>query len=67
MSLYYTLVAGIMFLLSLQLVSLLFPCYFILCNYTDSLPHGLYLLKSGEIMKGELIAMQTGHIEHWDD
>jgi conjugative transfer signal peptidase TraF len=55
---YFPLVAGILFLLLLQLFSLLFPRKLILYNYTDSLPHGFYLLHQGAAEKGDLVAFR---------
>ncbi|NTU97870.1 MAG: S26 family signal peptidase [Chlorobiaceae bacterium] len=55
---YFPLAFGMIFLLLLQLLSLLFPRKLILYNYTDSLPHGLYLLWQGVPRKGDLIAFE---------
>lgn len=55
---YIPLAFGIIFLLFLQLVSLLFPGKIILYNYTDSLPHGFYLLCPGVPKKGDLVAFR---------
>lgn len=55
---YFPLAFGMIFLLFLQLLSLLFPRKLILYNYTDSLPHGLYLLRQGVPKKGDLVAFE---------
>jgi conjugative transfer signal peptidase TraF len=55
---YHPLAFGILFLLSLQLLSHFFPCKLMLYNYTDSLPHGLYLVWQCVPRKGDLVAFE---------
>lgn len=59
---YYPLAAGILFLLLLQLLSLLFPRKLMIYNYTDSLPHGFYLLYPGVAKKGNLVAFEPPEV-----
>ena len=55
---FYALFGGLLFLLLLFSCSQFFTGKLFLYNYTDSLPHGIYLMYSGQPQKGELVVIK---------
>lgn len=55
---FYPLFFGMGILLALMVSSVVFTGKLLVCNYTDSLPHGIYLICQGAVNKGDIVVFR---------